>query len=477
MQTRPLVLAFALAAMTLQACGSSDDGGSTKAAGTDSSSDVIFGFDVGGSDGGGSDGGGNDGGNTALDDGTDEADGTTDDDVAPNGLCEFAANPSKGEAGAPCNDNADCDSSFCATTTDGGRCTLTCTDCCPTGWGCQQAPGKDAVYVCLPRLEALCLPCVADADCESRNKGALCLSYESGAAHFCGGSCVSEADCPGGYGCVESKGTAGTAKQCVRKSGLCACGATAIAQGLTSLCAVTNADGTCEGARTCSAEGLSACDAQTPAAETCNGQDDDCDGQTDENVANTSCDITNEFGTCKGTATCEAGNAPCTAQTPKAESCNGKDDDCDGLTYEGCDDDKDGYCAQGIAIADLPEACTQQSGCGDAKLPAWCSKGIGDCNDGDGAVYPGSLETCGNDKDDDCDGQTDLPTQAKDGISIWLVGCTAFYADADKDGFGDPGKNACLCKADLAYPVQNTKDCDDSDGNIKPGVQEVCGND
>ena len=473
MQTTTRVLATALAPTLLLAllaagCGSSDDTTSTSKGGTtDAGSDAILGFDVSGNDVGGSDSGG--GG------GTDETDATVE-DTAPNGLCEFPANPAKGEAGAPCSDNSECDSSFCATTTDGGRCTLTCTDCCPTGWGCQQAPGKDAVYVCLPRLEALCLPCVADDECESRNKGALCLSYEAGTAHFCGGGCNSDGDCPSGYECKDSKGTAGQAKQCVRKSGLCECGKSAIAQGMPSLCIVSNADGTCEGARVCSAEGLSACDAQTPTAESCNGKDDDCDGQTDEDVGAKACEITNEFGTCKGTSTCEAGAAPCTAQTPAAEACNGKDDDCDGKTDEGCDDDNDGYCADGIAITDLPEACNQPGGCGDATMPTWCSKGIHDCDDGDKAVFPGAAEACGNNKDDDCDGQTDLPGKAKDGSVVAPTGCKPFYADADKDGYGDATKSACLCVADLAFPLQDTKDCDDNDGNVKPGVQEVCGN-
>ena len=68
------------------------------------------------------------------------------------------------------------------------------------------------------------------------------------------------------------------------------------------------------------------------------------------------------------------------------EICNGKDDDCDNATDEGCppapvsamtDSDKDGY-------PDGPE----------------------DCAPNDAAVHPGAYETC-NGKDDDCDGVVD----------------------------------------------------------------------
>lgn len=59
------------------------------------------------------------------------------------------------------------------------------------------------------------------------------------------------------------------------------------------------------------------------------------------------------------------------------ESCNLKDDDCDGLTDEGFDADNDGI-----------------SVCG------------GDCGDADTTVFPGAPELC-NGKDDDCNGQMD----------------------------------------------------------------------
>ena len=458
----------ALAFAVTSAC--SDGGGETgsTAAKTDS----------GGTDGGGivfgdSGGGGVDvaaDGAVNLDATADAAADTAADVVDPGNGCDFPAAPQDGEAGASCVDNTDCDSGFCAKTADGGRCTRTCTECCPTGWGCQQAPGNDAVYVCLPRLEALCLPCSDDAACEARNPGALCVRYDDGAAHFCGGVCKIAADCPAGYDCADAKGTSGAAKQCVLKTGLCACGTVAIAEGLASLCELKNASGLCAGARTCSADGLAACDAPVPADESCNGKDDDCDGDTDEGVGVVACESKNDHGVCKGSATCSAGAAICDAAVPAAEACNGVDDDCDGATDEGCDDDKDGYCAIGVAIKDLPPSCETEAGCSGA-MPPWCSKGIGDCDDADKAIYPSAAETCGNSKDDDCDGKTDAAAADKS-----PVGCSAFYADGDKDGFGDAKNKACLCAASVGFPVADATDCDDGDLNIKPGAKEICAN-
>ncbi len=68
----------------------------------------------------------------------------------------------------------------------------------------------------------------------------------------------------------------------------------------------------------------------TPSAESCNGRDDDCDGRVDEGVTR-SCST--ECGS--GTQSCSAGSfGACSAPTPSPETCNGADDDCDGAADE-----------------------------------------------------------------------------------------------------------------------------------------------
>ncbi len=53
-------------------------------------------------------------------------------------------------------------------------------------------------------------------------------------------------------------------------------------------------------------------------------------------------------------------------------------------------------------------------------------------------------------------------------------GCDlAFYADTDKDGFGDPEKVMMACMPPEGH-VANADDCDDGNIEIKPGADEVC---
>jgi len=85
-----------------------------------------------------------------------------------------------------------------------------------------------------------------------------------------------------------------------------------------------------------------------------------------------------------------------------------------------------------------------------------------DCNDANGAVFPGAIETC-NLFDDDCDGQID------EGVGL------TFYIDNDGDGYGSDAATVIACEAPTGY-VANNDDCDDSNAAISPGLSEVCTN-
>jgi len=94
------------------------------------------------------------------------------------------------------------------------------------------------------------------------------------------------------------------------------------------------------GTQTCTDGAWGAC--VTP-AESCNGVDDDCDGVTDEGCG-TPCTTD---GDCDPGQVCDDGycQTPC---VPTTEVCNHRDDDCDGQIDEGCTSCVvDGDCLQG----------------------------------------------------------------------------------------------------------------------------------
>jgi hypothetical protein len=187
----------------------------------------------------------------------------------------------------------------------------------------------------------------------------------------------------------------------------------------------------------CDAEGeLSTCDAAPgePAAERCNGFDDDCDGEIDEDWALGDACSTG-LGRCaaEGVIACDAeGAGSCNAQgvAPRAERCDGADDDCDGETDEDFR---------------LGEACT-------AGLGVCARDGLRVCDDAGSAVCdaapgPAGVETC-NGLDDDCDGLVDpAPT-----CGAFLASrCRVWLGQADNgnlnvavsDSFGDcPGESS-----------------------------------
>jgi hypothetical protein len=89
------------------------------------------------------------------------------------------------------------------------------------------------------------------------------------------------------------------------------------------------------------------------------------------------------------------------------ETCNGRDDDCDGEVDEVPitwykDFDFDGYGES--AVSKTGGDCTRnQKGFTYAGLPYW-SPVPGDCNGSDPQVYPGAPEVVGDQIDNNCDG-------------------------------------------------------------------------
>lgn len=128
-----------------------------------------------------------------------------------------------------------------------------------------------------------------------------------------------------------------------------------------------------------------------PALETCNGDDDDCNGVVDDNLPNTGglCS-TGLPGICSnGAIQCNGTTIDCFPIVPShAELCNGLDDDCDGLVDDG---DPEGG-----------------QGCDSGQIGA-CGVGTTHCMNGALVCTPNTMglpEQC-NGLDDDCDGSVD----------------------------------------------------------------------
>ena len=206
------------------------------------------------------------------------------------------------------------------------------------------------------------------------------------------------------------------------------------------------------------------------ALELCDGIDNNCDGLTDDGEDYTWYLDADGDGFGDETATIEScadepgyvlvggdcDDALAEVNPEATEVCNERDDDCDEETDEGVtstyyqDADSDGY---GL-VSVTTEACSE---------PVGFATDPGDCDDTESAVNPGATEVC-NGIDDDCDGAID---------GAGASDASAWYADVDGDGYGDPATAVLDCSAPSGT-VADSSDCDDGNSAVNPAATEVC---
>ncbi len=163
----------------------------------------------------------------------------------------------------------------------------------------------------------------------------------------------------------------------------------------------------------CVSGGLVCMGGTGPTAETCNGVDDDCDGMVDEGNPGGGASCGSSMGTCTpGRMQCVGGALTCMGGTgPTTETCNGVDDDCDGTIDEG---NPGGGASCGSSVGACRAGTLQ------------CMGGGLVCT---GATGP-MLETC-NGVDDDCDGTVDNGFDLmNDPRNCGSCGSTCSYAHA-----------------------------------------------
>ena len=219
------------------------------------------------------------------------------------------------------------------------------------------------------------------------------------------------------------------------------------------------------------------CDDSDPLAndlglDDCDGRDNDCDGLVDESpevlwYLDADGDgfgaPGDSLASCSAIEGRSAYDTDCDDSDPSVspagvEICDGVDNDCDGgvdvqaldMSTWYLDSDGDGY---GLD-SDTQQACAQ---------PATYAAEPGDCDDADASVSPGATEWCDG-VDNNCDGDTDEDSASD---------ASAWYLDADSDGYGDPSFGRRSCSQPSGY-VANLTDCDDSRAESNPGASEVC---
>lgn len=130
----------------------------------------------------------------------------------------------------------------------------------------------------------------------------------------------------------------------------------------------------------------------------------------------------------------------------------GETDDCSSPSVWYDDQDQDGY----------GDPASEGSGC---DVPDGAASNALDCDDRDAAISPEAGEVC-DAQDNDCDGSVDEAGAA--GGSVW-------YWDGDGDGVGDSAETLSACDQPGGY-ASESGDCDDSDAEISPHLEERCAN-
>ena len=86
-----------------------------------------------------------------------------------------------------------------------------------------------------------------------------------------------------------------------------------------------------------------------------------------------------------------------------------------------------------------------------------------DCDDNNPDIHPDAIEQCDG-IDNNCNREID---------ELGATGGRIWYIDLDRDGYGDAGQTIEACTQPEGY-AENKWDCNESDPNVNPGMDEIC---
>lgn len=224
-----------------------------------------------------------------------------------------------GQIGGVCTDDSACvdEGATCVKVGAEKYCTVECPPACPKGTYCAIIQGDP---ICVPDLDSQCRPCMTVLQC--LNPSDACLTAPSG-DKFCARDCSTTGECPNGFTCVEGAKyppkeapdpppmgdggvdgggdggvdagpmapPAGVAYKFCAPNLPFSCPCTSKRDGVEKSCSVVNQYGECTGVEKCVGDKnkFEGCTAVPAEQETCNAKDDNCDGTTDEGDANELC--------------------------------------------------------------------------------------------------------------------------------------------------------------------------------------------
>lgn len=374
-------------------------------------------------------------------------------DFGPEIGLEVEAEVTKLTTGQPCSANSDCESGLCLDPAEGTEslghkvCTGPCSDqgTCPYGMMClpKERVGGNYIFECVPMARGLCTPCTTKEDCPTLH--AQCIYMDGGS--FCGAPCP-DLICPPNFHCVtiESSGVPENEKrQCLPDVGTCVCNEKT--KGEKMDCTVSNAAGVCSGTISCDpAVGWGKCNSFVPEVELCDGLDNNCNDITDEGFYIMDWNsVKKNIGEACGTGVCAGGTVVCAPSKTEAICSTASKKLPDELCGDNKDNDCDGQTDEGCYSDDI-------DGDGDPNET--------DCDPFDSAKHhtmPG-----GKPANEPC---CPLTTPQDKIYAICDYNCDKLVTlcspnDKDQDGF---------------LPISlGGKDCDDNDPTIYPGAPEKC---